>query len=223
MLLRGIFGAGQASGSIAGMTISRNRGGQYARNRSVPVNPKTPRQEAVRTGMSLANEQWKNLLTEAERQDWNTYAELTPLPNTFGEPNNVGGKQMYSRLVISRSSAGIGVPNGLAPATPGVGQSAIFTLTGDTTLGVEITLNTPTLAVGDFMYVRISPAVNQSVNFLGSPYTFVVALTSTTVYPLQIKAPGLVSIGQRYFVQGRIVTFLSRVSAITRLSTDILV
>ena len=53
MLFRGTH-LTDASGSLSGVTYSHNRGGAYTRNRSIPVNPNTVQQQAVRNAFSSA-------------------------------------------------------------------------------------------------------------------------------------------------------------------------
>lgn len=68
----------EMSGSLAGTTFARARGGViYGRARVTPTNPNTVRQQVVRANMSSLSSTWELSLTPAERASWNTLAEGT--------------------------------------------------------------------------------------------------------------------------------------------------
>lgn len=87
----------QASGSVGGLTFGHNRGGLYMRARSIPVNPNTTRQAAVRAGLTQAVNNWNSVLTPAERAEWTTYAANTPVTSKLGDALTLSGQQMYIR------------------------------------------------------------------------------------------------------------------------------
>lgn len=89
--------AAEVRGSIGGAVFARNRGGQYVRNRSVPLNPQSVRQIGVRQEFGALANAWSNDLTEAQRTAWATYAANVPIPNSLGENRNVSGINMYTR------------------------------------------------------------------------------------------------------------------------------
>jgi hypothetical protein len=59
------------SGSMGGRTASTARGGiGYFRQRTIPRNPSSPLQSAVRAALSSASVFWNTILSEAEREAW---------------------------------------------------------------------------------------------------------------------------------------------------------
>ena len=106
MLYRGTL-TGQASGSLAGNTFSRNRGGQYIRSRATPVNPNTAQQIAVRGAFSDLAALWSTTLTQAQRDAWNTYAANVPVLNRLGDSIFLTGFNMYLRSNTPRMQAGL--------------------------------------------------------------------------------------------------------------------
>lgn len=100
----------QASGSIAGAVFSHNGGGMYMRARATPTNPNTSAQQAVRNGMAAAVFAWSNTLTNAQRENWNTYAFNTPTLNRLGESTHKTGQQMFIRGAVPRIQAGLSLP-----------------------------------------------------------------------------------------------------------------
>lgn len=83
-------------GSIGGTTYSRNRGGSYARNRTVPINPQSTSQTRARSDLAYYSVQWSSL-TGDQRVAWNQYAETVVAVNVLGESITYTGQQMYVR------------------------------------------------------------------------------------------------------------------------------
>lgn len=99
----------EASGSIAGIVYSHNKGGLYIRARSVPTNPNTARQQAVRAAMGGVLAYWTSTLTDAQRQAWDTYAQKVPVLDRLGELRPLSGQQHFLRSNIQRVVAGISI------------------------------------------------------------------------------------------------------------------
>lgn len=166
MLIRMGLG-GQLSGSVGGVTASRNRFGQYLRNRSVPVNPQSVRQNASRTAFASATVLWAGL-TAAQRDAWNGYAAGTPVLNRLGESVNLNGFQMYVRSAAFSIQMNAS-PSAIAPATPGL---AVLGAPVSITLGVAagVTLATLDSDVTRAL-VAIGPALSPGSAYAGGPVT----------------------------------------------------
>lgn len=211
-LVRGAYGGAQIKGSIAGVSFQQSPYGTVARNRTVPVNPNSPFQQAIKAALAQRSFDWVNTLTAAQRAGWEAYAAQTPLPDRFGQSTPTKGRQMFLRYNVPRAYlTGSLVPD--APPTPGVAPTPVIALAGDTTDGVTVTTITTTLAVGDIMLFRIGQPVSQAKNFYKAPFTFAAGAISTTTLPLELKAGALVAVGQRYFIATRLFQADGKVSA----------
>lgn len=96
----------QASGSIAGITYSHNRGGMYTRQRVVPTDPGSSFQTAVRDAMAILSAMWQTTLTAAHREAWKTYAENVAMTNKLGDTVYLTGLQHFIRSNLPRLQAG---------------------------------------------------------------------------------------------------------------------
>ncbi len=97
------------SGSQANTTYSRNKGGQYTRNRSIPVNPRTPAQTSARNLLGAAASAWRDL--EFENQIlWNDYAATQPKLNSLGATFFWSGMQTFVECYIVKLGIGEAVP-----------------------------------------------------------------------------------------------------------------
>lgn len=101
---------GEIRGSEGGTTFSRNRFGQYTRQRSVPVNPNTGRQTAARTRMGSAAVVWSVFPSEAQRDAWRLYGDNVVWLNALGQPVSLPGFQHFIRMRTAFVQAGIPSP-----------------------------------------------------------------------------------------------------------------
>jgi hypothetical protein len=214
MKFKGTIGT-QYSGSIAGVTASHNRGGAFLRSRVIPVNPNTTFQQAVRTIFGTLSSYWLSTLTPAERDAWNTYALNVLIPDSLGEPRNVGGLGMFKRSNVPRVQAGITTTPQVdaAPTEFNLGSYTAPTVgaisAGGGTLSLAFT-NTDEWANEDeaAMFVLISRGLNASVNYFKGPYRFAGQVlgdgTTAPTSPASITLPFTVAIGQRVYVSVRV-------------------
>lgn len=87
-----------ASGSIAGATASRAKGGvDYLRARVIPTNPNTVRQQVVRSALSALSSAWRNTLTGGERGSWIVLAD----------GSSANGLALFNKGNVSRRQAGM--------------------------------------------------------------------------------------------------------------------
>lgn len=94
LLGAGIIGA---SGSLAGMTFSRNANGAYIRARATPVNPRTEWQLPVRAVFGQLSSGYKNL-SEGNRSAWRDAAANFPYQDTLGQTKQYTANQLYMKL-----------------------------------------------------------------------------------------------------------------------------
>jgi len=216
----------QASGSIGGVTASRNRGGMYLRARSVPTNPGTSFQAVLRAYMASLTAAWNDTLTPVQRAKWDAYAEAVPLPDSLGEPRNVGGIGMYVRSNVPRLQAALARVDE-APTTYNLGDFSAPSFGA-----ISAAAGTAALAFteedvwcdedGSAMLVAISRPQNPGINYFKGPYRYAgliagsVATPPTT--PASLTLPFAVAEGQKVFGQIRVTRADGRLTQPFRLN-----
>lgn len=111
------LGVTEGRGKAGGNVLSRNRGGAYLRKHTMPNNPQTNSQQAIRARFSVFAGQWRGL-TEAQRQTWREMAYEYPKTNSVGDSVTSQGNALYqglnsviaSALETSREPNGVDVP-----------------------------------------------------------------------------------------------------------------
>lgn len=85
------------SGKLNGTVFSKNKGGHYMRSKSMPSNPKTSFQTAVRARFGAIAQLW-GALTEAQRDAWRAMASEFPYTNRLGDTKILSGFALHQKL-----------------------------------------------------------------------------------------------------------------------------
>jgi len=180
---------GSMSGSLGGITASHNRGGAYLRNRSIPVQPNTPRQQAAKTAMGELVQAWPETLTDGQRQGWRDYAAAVPRTDPLGQLVTLTGQQMYiaanaPRLSATNLGAGPFARVDDAPAILDTGQPPADVTQFDVTSGtnsLNMTITIPGGASDDGqLFFYIGRPLNPGSNFFKGPYQFATSIAVTS-------------------------------------------
>lgn len=200
----------EGSGSVGGLTFSHNRGGQYIRQRVIPINPNTVQQAAVKGFMASLSNRWVNVLTAPQRAAWDAYANAVQIPDPLGTPRNIGGLAMYNRSNVSRLQASLARVDP-APSVFDLGDFTAPTITSITaSTGIMVLAFTNTdswaTAAGGALLVYASRPQNPTINGFKGPYRFaskVSGASTPPTSPSNITLPFPVAAGQRVFLQFR--------------------
>lgn len=217
------FGGGitEMRGSMAGNVYSRNRYGAYMRARTVPVNPNTARQQAVRASLAFLTNRWSQDLTAAARTAWNLYGASVSVLNKLGESMFLSGFNHYIRSnTIRKVRAGAVKDNGpvifeIPDADPLFAITASeatqqFTITYDDTLDWDNETD-------GYLWVFQGSPQNAQRNFFGGPWRFLGQVDGVTAAPvaspLIADATFPIAAGQRQWCYARLSRADGRLSA----------
>jgi hypothetical protein len=190
------------SGSIGNQTNSRNRSGQYLRQRSIPTQPRTVAQLAARARLSDTSAGWRGL-TDPQRAAWNAFAQSFTINNSLGQAINLTGAQCYIKvntvLLLTGASA-VSTP----PALP---TFVAVTVTGLTaTAGTQLLEAAgATPATGTSYMFFCSPQLSAGVTFNGN-YRYIATFTTATGGNFVLTTPyttkfGALIAGKKVFVK----------------------
>ena len=216
----------QQSGSIGGVVYSHNRFGAYRRNRSVPVNPNTDRQVAVRNIVRSLAIAWQLTLTQDQRDAWDVYAANVTWKNHLGQDVLLTGLNHYIRSNTPRIQA-------VAPRIDDA--PVIFDLAAaELALGATASEATQEASVsfdnaadwanedGAFQFLFGGLPQNGSIKFFGGPWRAMpgIAGNSTTppASPFDVTWPFPFAEGQRLWLRTRIGRADGRLSEFARIN-----
>jgi hypothetical protein len=197
-----------ASGSVGGITFSRNRFGPYTRRRAIPTNPNSPQQQAVRGFVNALANLWINTLTLAQRTAWEDYAANVTLIDALGQPINVTGMNMYVRSNTTRLQAALPrVDTGPVIFNLGEFTNPSFGFDAAAT-EIDVTFDdTDDWANEDdaAMIVYGSRPQNPTINFFKGPYQYADSILGDSITaptsPAALTSKFAVSAGNRAFVK----------------------
>ncbi len=214
---------GRGSGSAGGITVSHNRAGQYMKARSLPTNPNTSFQQAVRDFVSQLSALWVSTLTQAERDKWTTYAENVAVINRLGDTMFLTGLNMYVRSNVPILQAGFARQDD-APVIFSLGDFTAPVIVGSEGVQqVAVTFTTTDDWVGEddaAMMVYVSRPVNASINYFKGPYRLAGTVDGDAITPptspALIDVPFAITEGQKLFTRAQVFRADGRLSADTR-------
>lgn len=191
-------------GSVGGVTFARNSYGAYARNKTSPVQPRSPQQMLIRAAFTQISQAWRDILVTTERAAWDDYAKQTPMSDVLGNKILLTGATMFVRY----NTGLVGILPAIlkiAPTLPGEAQMAKVTLTATVADGVKITSLVPTLIAGDYAIAYSNKApIPTSREFFNGPWALRKNMDSTQVFPAVIITPAECAVGQRWWVSTRL-------------------
>lgn len=184
--------AGAISGSIGGITFSHNKGGAYMRSKVIGTNPNTSFQQVVRQAMGDLANIWANVLTTAQRNSWNTYASLVPVPSKLGGVHIISGIAHFLRSNVPRRQADpAGVVLTVATTAPTINDVGEMQVTSGIVTVPSATVQIAYPAgqdwaneTGSAMLIYTGRQQNPSINFFKGPFSLAGAIFGVTGTPV---------------------------------------
>ncbi len=161
-----------SSGSVANLTYSHNRFGQYTRNRRTPVNPNTPAQGIVRARMANNAAAWR-ALTDAQRAGWEALGAQMNRSGSLGESYTLNGFMCYTSVNNNNLAAGNAVVSD-APLLTDPGTLTSVTITS-TNVAMSVAYTVTPLAAGVRLFTYVSDQMSAGRSFNGNYYLLAVS------------------------------------------------
>lgn len=226
------FGGGvaQIRGKLGGTIFSRNRGGSFVRTFVTPTNPNTPAQQQVRNALSTLVVKWLTVLTQLQRDGWETYADNVPMQNGLGDTIFLTGQQMFIRsnsVLIRNEKARVDD----APTIFNLGEFTPVVFSAVTTPFPQIFVNFTfaddwVTEIGAFMFVQGSRQMNPTINFFKGPFLQIGAVIGNDAPPpfppLVVAVPFTYTPDNRTFIRVRVIRADGRLSS-AQIATTIIV
>lgn len=198
---------------LNGSVFSKNRAGNYLRNKTTPVNPQTTFQQAVRQRLGNLSAGFRALGLSVI-QAWNEAAVNFPYTDIFGDQKFLNGKDLYVKLNVNLANAAQSPIT--APPLP-VGFP-VFSLTGATLTQAAGVFDSFTLATsfaivpaGYTLLVHATDPINPGINFVKNRYRLLGAFTAAdnevnleTAYPARFGTTMVLN--QRVFVKAVLIS-----------------
>jgi hypothetical protein len=174
--------------------------------------------------MAELTARWSSGLSDAERAAWDLYALNTLLPDSLGEPRNIGGIGHYIRSNVPRGQAGMGLIDagpttfGLAALTP---PSVIADISSQNFSVTFDALDDWANETGGGLLIRMGRPVSAAINGFKGPFRFVGLIAGDDTLPP--TSPEVMTPLPFPFAAGQGVWFAARATlADGRLSSEVI-
>lgn len=198
-----------SSGSIGSTTYSRNRGGQYTRNRVTPTNSAgTGRRATVRGYLGTAAGYWSTL-TDQQRAAWSAYAAAAFRRDPLGAAFGLSGFTASQSINCERLNVGLSLTP-LPPATNDVWTVEVIEFSFTRATGALRTVWTAGPS-GSYLCRAFSPPRSAGVSYNSRFWQQDVksaALGYATGYTQYVAEFGVPSAGSKLFFRGTPVSNL---------------
>ncbi len=219
----------QASGSIAGITYSHNRGGMYTRARVTPTDPNSPQQTIMRNAMGVLAPYWGDTLSAAQRAAWDLYGANVPWINPLGQTIFLTGQQHFNRINTVRLQSQWAILD-VAPIIFNLGTftaPTIFAVRSPPYVDISFNpLDAWANASGGFMLVYAGRAQGQGRNFYRGPWRYGGVIIGDPVppaSPAECNVNQVWPIGIKAWVQIRVIQEDGRMSLPVQLGPETVV
>lgn len=214
----------QRSGKQGGIVWSHNKGGPYVRNRSIPTNPNTDRQTAVRNAVRSIAIAWDLTLTQAQRDAWETYAANVSWTNRLGQAIKLTGLNHFIRSNTPRVAGGIARVD-VAPVIFELATAELALTCTASEATQQLTVGGDLLAawVGEadaWQFVYMGIPQNGSRKFFGGPFRLLSSIPGAgpPPWPAVIASVWPFAEGQRIWVRTRIARGDGRLSEFAQIN-----
>lgn len=211
-------------GKLGGTVFSRNRSGNYMRNKTSPVNPNTERQVQVRSQFSFLAGYFKDTITATQRDNWNSWANNSPFTNVLGNTYYTTGINSFIKINMMKLLCGLSIiadpPTEFGEASPIIlNEAGIVVSEAAGTISITaITdlLNFDGSIDDEAVLISVGEPRSPNVNFFKGPYKIATAIVGNSltppVFPNEITPPYALIEGQRLNIKVKHLSATGQVS-----------
>jgi hypothetical protein len=171
---------GDIRGKQGGTVYSRNRYANYTRNKTIPVNPNTPKQSQVRSFLGNLSSAWRTL-SVTDREAWKALADALAPTNVFGQTFKYTGFNVYIKSNQTLQTAGLPTltsPDTIPPAFPVLETSVEADVSENHLLFSALFDGDPVTPEGLVLVVQATPAVSANISNASVERTYRSILTT---------------------------------------------
>jgi hypothetical protein len=197
---------------LNGSVLSKNRYGNYIRNKVTPVNPQTSYQLQQRANLSALSSGWRTL-TQSQRDGWISAAKSASKTDIFGDSKTLSGQAYYVSLNLNLLRAGSAQIDDapLTESVPYLGITAmLYATVGGTIDEVSVTIAPTAIPAGYKLIVYITPGLSPGIAFVKNQFrylgTFTVAAGKADISAAVESRFGVAIVGQNVFMRVALVS-----------------
>lgn len=169
-------------GKLNGSVMAKNKGGNYMRNKTTPVNPQSQFQQLTRARFGGVSSGWRSL-SDIEVTKWNEAAKSFPYTDIFGDSRLLNGIQLFTKLnanlKIANSPQLVDAPSPRGVVSPTI--TSLSAVIANTSL--DIALNIPTTQEPTNIVIEATQPLPSGIRFFKNRFRFLNSYISTNTVP----------------------------------------
>jgi hypothetical protein len=197
---------------LNGSVMSKNRYGNYIRNKVTPVNPQTSYQLAQRSALASLSAGWRSL-TQEQRDNWSNSAKDRPRTDIFGDAKILTGQALYVSANLNLQAAGtalIDTPGQLTDVPLMVISSINFEFETGVFAVAAFGISPTTVPAGFKLIVYCTPGVSAGVSFVKNRFRYLGVFSPVTgvvdIFDEYVARFGSPNLGEKVFVRIALVS-----------------
>lgn len=197
---------------LNGSVMSKNRYGNYIRNKVTPVNPQTSYQLEQRANLSSLSASWRGL-TQSQRDSWANSAKDRPRTDIFGDSKILTGQALYVSAnlnLLASATATIDEPGVLVDVPLIAISDLLVEITAGEYSAADLTVSPASIPAGFKLIVYATPGVSAGISFVKNRFrylgTFIPTVGVINLQPALTARFGVQSIGDKIFVRVALVS-----------------
>lgn len=203
---------GQVSGRIGGIIYSRNRGGAYIRNGSMPTTSTTIYAQAAKALLALTSASWA-ILTPTQQLAWKTWSTQNPVTNRLGMQHTLSPHAAFVQVnstILLAGGVAIAIPPVIAPPIALASLSVSASIAGP----IAITFAASPIGANNVLFINAAISDNPGVAYVRNLYKLVLVSAANDATPTSIGAAvatrfGTLQPDQHLFVNVQVVDQVS--------------
>ncbi len=177
-----------ASGSTGRLTWANGNGGLTMKEKPIPKNPKSERQEAVRRSLALANTTWTSMSQNA-RKSWEAWGKTLVKFDRLGNKLVINGWSAFSGAFVLNAMSTLH-PTQMILGAPTIGNystATALTIKPNTAGDIFVLKNTSNVKLTPMIFQGKTAKATINVNKTGYQYIKTIDLNGGATYNLSME------------------------------------
>ena len=193
-------------GAIAGQVHSRNTFGNYVRQKVSPVQPRSARQQEIRSNVAELSQRYSTQLSDTQLEAWRQAAASNTVRDVFGDTMTLTGINLYVKLNSVRALVNLAPLDD--PPAPEELQTPLANITWN---GTVLNVNFSNVSPTQYLAVWLTKPLPPGRAFVQQELRLLELIPGTATSPVDITGAyemrfGTISPGSKIWLSARTVS-----------------
>lgn len=167
---------------LNGSVMSKNRYGNYVRNKVTPTNPQTTSQVAARNRLATWSQAWRGI-TQSQRNGWISGASSFPIIDIFGQSKILAGNALFTQLNVNLALVGASDIADLPEPVAIPALTALSVTAAEGTPALSVVFAPTPVGTGFALLVEATPPIPPSRQFVKNQFRVIATVAAAGSSP----------------------------------------